>query len=196
LKNIAINLRKKTKPMIIACNKIDVPCAYDNFERLKIEFPNHLFVACSAESELALREAAKAELIEYIPGEKEFTITEKGEEKLNDKQKAALEFINKNILEKFGTSGVQQTLDRAVFELLDYIAIFPGGVSKLEDSDGNVIPDCFLMPNGTTALDFAYKLHTDFGKKFICAKDVRTKMTVGREHVLKNSDIVEIVAGK
>jgi ribosome-interacting GTPase 1 len=39
-------------------------------------------------------------------------------------------------------------------------------------------------------------LHTDFGKKFICAKDVRTKMTVGKEHLLKHSDIVEIVAGK
>ena len=196
LKKIAINLRKKTKPMIIACNKIDVPGAKENYDRLKEQFPNHLFVACSAESELALREAGKAELINYIPGEKDFTITEKGESSLNDKQKQALGFIKKNILDKFNTSGVQQTLDKAVFELLNYIAIFPGGVSKLEDSEGNVIPDCFLMPNNTTALDFAYKLHTDFGKKFICAKDVRTKMTVGKEHLLKHLDIVEIVAGR
>ena len=196
LKQIAVVLRKKTKPMIIACNKIDVPGAKENFDKLKEQFPDHLFVACSAESELALREAGKAELIDYIPGEKEFTITDKGENSLNDKQKQALQFIKENILEKFSATGVQQTLDRAVFELLDYIAIFPGGVSKLEDSDGNVIPDCFLMPNGTTALDFAYKLHTDFGKKFICAKDVRTKMTVGKEHLLKHMDIVEIVAGR
>jgi len=194
LKNIAINLRKKTKPMIIACNKIDVPGAKESFDKLKLEFTNYTFIACSAESELALREAAKAELIEYVPGEE--TFLNLNEEKMNDKQKAALNFIRTNILEKFGTTGVQQTLDKAVFELLGYISIFPGGVSKLEDSDGNVIPDCFLMPNGTTALDFAYKLHTDFGKKFICAKDVRTKMTVGKEHLLKHMDIVEIVAGK
>ena len=194
LKSIATELRKETKPMIIACNKIDVPGAKENFDKLKLEFTDHLFVACSAESELALREASKAELIEYVPGEENFLNL--NEEKMNEKQKAALEFIRTNILEKFGTTGVQQTLDKAVFGLLDYIAIFPGGVSKLEDSDGNVIPDCFLMPNGTTALDFAYKLHTDFGKKFICAKDVRTKMTVGREHLLKNLDIVEVVAGK
>jgi ribosome-binding ATPase len=196
LKSIATKLRKITKPMIIACNKIDIPIAKENIEKLKQEFPNHLFVGCSAESELALREAAKAELIEYVPGEKEFTITEKGEGSLNEKQKAALQFIKENILDKFGTTGVQQTLDRAVFELLNYIAIFPGGISKLEDSDGNVIPDCFLMPLETTALDFAYKLHTDFGKKFICAKDVRTKRTVGKEHLLKHMDVVEIVAGK
>ncbi len=194
LKDIAVNLRKKTKPMIIACNKIDIPGAKENFDKLKEEFTDHLFVACSAESELALREAAKAELIEYVPGEESFLNL--NEEKINEKQKAALEFIRENILEKLGTTGVQRTLDKAVFELLNYIALFPGGVSKLEDSDGNVIPDCFLMPAGTTALDFAYKLHTDFGKKFICAKDVRTKMTVGKEHLLKHLDIVEVVAGK
>jgi len=30
--------------------------------------------------------------------------------------------------------------------------------AKLSDSKGNVLPDCFLMKNGSTALDFAYKL--------------------------------------
>ena len=194
LKRIATILRKKTKPMIIACNKIDVPGAKDNYEKLKLEFTDHTFIACSAESELALREAAKAELIEYVPGEE--TFLNLNEEKMNEKQKAALNFIRENILEKFGTTGVQQTLDKAVFELLEYIAIFPGGVSKLEDSEGRCLPDCFLMPPNTTALDFAYKLHTDFGKNFICAKDVRTKRTVGKEHLLKNLDIFEIVAGR
>lgn len=194
LKNLAVALRKKTKPMIIACNKVDVPGAKENLERLKKQFPDRLFIGCSAESELALREAARAELIEYIPGEDHFKISD--EEKLSDKQKSALQFIKTDILEKYSTTGVQQVLDKAVFELLGYIAIFPGGVSKLEDSEGNVLPDCFLMPPKTTALDFAYRLHTDFGKKFICAKDVKTKRTVGKEHLLKHLDIIEIVAGK
>ena len=99
-------------------------------------------------------------------------------------------------MDKFQGTGVQGALDKAVFELLKYLAIFPGGVSKLEDSEGRCLPDCFLMPPNTTALDFAYKLHTDFGKKFICAKDVRTKRTVGKEHLLNNLDIFEIVAGR
>ncbi len=196
LKNLATDLRKITKPMIIACNKIDIPVAAENLKSLQAQFPEHLFVGCSAESELALREAAKAELIEYIPGEKDFVITEKGNTKLNEKQKQALEFIKTNILKKFNSTGVQETLDKAVFDLLKYIAIFPGGVGKLEDSEGRCLPDCFLMPPETTALDFAYKLHTDFGKKFICAKDVKTKMTVGKDHLLKHGNIIEIVAGK
>ena len=45
-------------------------------------------------------------------------------------------------------------------------------------------------------LDFAYFLHTDFGKNFIRAIDVKSKRTVGKDHPLKNLDIVEIVANK
>jgi ribosome-binding ATPase len=193
LKNLATTLRRKTKPMIIACNKMDIPQAEHNLERLKKEFPDYIFVACSAESELALREAAKANLIDYVPGSAEFRI--KDETKLNEKQLNALQFI-KNILAKFKSTGVQDVLDQAVFKLLGYMAIFPGGVSKLEDSEGRCMPDCFLLPAKSTALDFAYKLHTDLGNKFICAKDVRTKKTVGKEHLLKHLDVVEIVSGK
>lgn len=204
LRDLAVELRKKTKPMIIAGNKIDLPKADKNLERLKKQFPDYLFIGCSAESELALREAARAGLIDYTAGENDFLISNENRlsekqstgKQLTEKQKKALEFIRDNVLKKFNSTGVQQVLDQAVFNLLHYIAIFPGGVAKLEDSEGRVLPDCFLMPPGTTALDFAYKLHTDFGKKFICAKDVRTKMTVGKEYKLKNSDIIEIVAGK
>ncbi len=194
LKNIAIELRKQTKPMLIAANKIDIPGADKNYERLKKEFPDYIIIPCSAESELALREAAKHNLIKYIPGDDNFELLEK--DKLNEKQTKALEFIQTNILNKYKSTGIQDVLNKAIFELLGYMAIHPGGVSKLEDSDGNVLPDCFLMPPETTALNFAFRLHTDFGKKFICAKDVRTKMTVGKEHKLKHLDIVEIVAGK
>ncbi len=196
LRKLATSLRKLTKPMVIACNKIDVPGALENFSRLKKQFGDHMLIGCSAESELALREAAKGALIEYIPGESDYLITEQGNSVLNDKQKQALNFIKENILDKVESTGVQQVLDKAVFELLKYIAIFPGGVNKLEDQDGNTLPDCFLMPQKTTALDFAFKLHTDFGKKFIRAVDVKTKMTVGKEHLLKHRDVVEIVSGR
>ena len=116
LKKIATELRKITKPMIIACNKIDVPGAAETFTRIENEFPDHMLIACSAESELALKEAAKHNLIDYIPGEDNFKITQ--EDKLSDKQKQALEFIKNNILKKYGTTGVQEVLDKAVCELL------------------------------------------------------------------------------
>lgn len=194
LRDIAVELRKMTKPIIIACNKIDVAGANENFERIQKEFPDYKMIKCSAESELALREAAKNKIIDYVPGNGDFNILE--ESKLNDVQKKALGFIKTDILGKYKSTGVQDVVDAAVFDLLKYIAIFPGGVNKLEDQHGNVLPDCHLMPPGSTALDFAYKVHTDFGKNFVRAIDVKTKRTVGKEHLLKHRDVVEIAAGR
>jgi len=79
---------------------------------------------------------------------------------------------------------------------LKYIAVFPGGVTKLADQFGNVLPDCFLLPSGSTALDFAAKIHTDLAKNFVAAIDVKTKRKVGRDHVLKHRDVIEILASK
>jgi (p)ppGpp synthase/HD superfamily hydrolase len=49
------------------------------------------------------------------------------------------------------------------------------------------------MKKGSTALDFAFRLHTDIGKNFIKAIDVRTKRAVGKDYVVKNRDGLEIV---
>jgi ribosome-binding ATPase len=194
LKNFAVELRKATKPMLIAANKIDVPGAKENFERLKKEFPSYIIVACSAESEVALKEANRKGLISYVPGENDFKIS--NEAGLTDKQKLALEFIRKNVLQASGSTGVQYALDTAVFTLLRYFAVFPGGINKLADQYGRILPDCFLMPPGTTALGFAFKIHSDLGNGFIRAIDVKKKLTVGKEYPLKNRDVVEIISSK
>jgi len=185
-------LRKKTKPMLIVANKMDLPSAKSNLERVKKQFPDCIFVPCSAESELALKEASRKGLIEYVPGSKDFRPTGQ----LQPAQENALRFIKENVLDVYGSTGVQQAIDAAVFELLKYIAVFPGGVTKLADQFGNVLPDCFLLPSGSTALDFAAKIHTDLAKNFVAAIDVKTKRKVGRDHVLKHRDVIEILASK
>ncbi len=192
LKSLAVALRRKTKPIIIACNKMDLPAAEKNFARLQKEFPDYKFVPCAADSEVALRGAAKAGLIKYVPGDNDFQIVD--EKKLNAQQLGALNLIRDGVLKKFKSTGVQQCLDAAVFDFLKFIAIFPGGVGKLADSQGRVLPDCFLMPPGSTALDFAYKIHTDFGKNFLYAVNVKTKMKISGEQKMKNRDVVEIVS--
>lgn len=191
LHDVVVEFRKLTKPIIIAANKIDIPGADKNFERLKEEFPDYIIIPISAESELALKEAEKHGIIDYVPGNNYFTI--KDDSKLNDKQKAALGFIKTNLLDKYGSTGVQDTLDKAVFDLLKYFPVYPGGVKKLEDSDGNVLPDCFLMPQNSTALDFAFKLHTDFGRNFVKAINVKTKLPIGKDVPLKFGDVIEIM---
>ncbi len=193
LKQISTELRKLTKPMIIACNKIDADIK-NNYERIKQLHQDYILIPCSAESELALKEAAKNNLIDYVPGENDFNIIKK--ESLIENQKKALLFIKENILTKFNSTGIQEALDTAVFKLLNYAAIYPGGVNNLTDQHGNTLPDCFLMPPKSTALDFAYRLHTDFGKNFIRAIDVKTKRTVGKEHPLNQGDVIEIISNR
>jgi len=191
MKSLATSLRKKTKPIIIAANKIDVEGAKFEFDKVKKRFKDLMIIPCSSEVELALREASKHKLIEYIPGGSSFKVVGN----LNEKQKQGLSFVEK-FLKDFGKSGVQEVLDRSVFELLKYIAIFPGGVGKMEDSEGRVLPDCFLMKDGITALDFAYKLHTDIGDSFVKAIDIRSKRAVGKEYKLKHRDLIEIKTSK
>lgn len=194
LKKFASVLRQKSKPMIIAANKIDVNGAEENLKKMQEEFPENIIVPCSAESELALKEAAKHELIDYIPGEKDFKI--KDGSKISEKQKKALGFVSEKILSRFGSTGVQQVLDDAVFKLLKHIAVYPVPNAKLEDKDGNKLPDCFIVPEGCTSLDFAFKIHTDIGNNFIKAVDLKTKKVIGKESALKNNDVIEIVTKK
>ena len=193
---LAQKLRQLSKPMIIAANKCDVLMEDNLWEKklnsLKEQFPNYLIIPILAQYEANIKTASKAGLLDYIPGDVSFSVTD--ESKLNDAQKAGLAQIDK-VMKKMNGSGVQQCLDAAVFDLLKLKPIFPGG-SKLEDSKGNTLPDCFLMKEDATALDFAYRLHTDFGKYFIKAIDIKTKMMVGKDHSLKFGDIVEIVSGK
>ena len=190
LRKFAKTLRRISKPMIIAANKCDTQKGYENYHKLREEFPEFQIVPCSADSELALREAAKLGMIDYVPGEKKFEI----KKQLNERQKAALELIKKNVLDKFAEgTGVQSVLNSAVFSLLRYIAVFPAGVNKLADSKGNILPDCFLLPENSTALDFAYTVHTDLGKNFIRAINAKTKMVIGKDYKLKHRDALEII---
>ena len=62
-------LRRVSKPMIIAANKMDIPIAQENYTRIKFDHPELTIIPCSAEAELALKEAMKHQLIKYIPGE-------------------------------------------------------------------------------------------------------------------------------
>jgi len=184
-------LRKLSKPMIIAANKADIAKAEENIKKLKEEFPHLIVVPCSAESELALREAAKDNKIDYIPGEKNFKIHE---EKLTEQQKSALNFIKEKVLDVYGSTGVQQCLNEAVFSLLKYIVVYPvENENHFSDSKGNVLPDAILMPEGSTALQLAFAIHTEIGENFIAAIDARTHKRLAKDYQLKNSDIIKIM---
>jgi ribosome-binding ATPase YchF (GTP1/OBG family) len=190
IENFARVLRRISKPILIAANKIDLNSAKENLDKLKDKYQN--VIPTSAEAEIALKKAAEKGIVDYMPGDG-FEIKGFAAEQ----QKNALDFIKRGVIEKYGSTGVQRCLNSAVFNLLNYITVYPvADSSKLSDKDGNVLPDVFLVPNGTTALEFAFKIHTDIGKKFIGAIDARTKKKLGKEYILKDKDVLEIITSK
>ena len=187
------NLRKISKPLLIVANKIDLPTAQANVERLK-SF-GHIVIPVSAEAELVLRRAAERGLIDYKSGGSDFKILQP--EKLSSGQIQALEQVKEKILKLNGSTGVQQALNTAYFELLDMIVVYPvEDLEHLSDHNGRVLPDSYLVPKGTTAHQFAYVIHSELGDNFLYAIDARDKRRIGEDAVLKDSDVISIVSSK
>jgi ribosome-binding ATPase YchF (GTP1/OBG family) len=186
-------LRRIAKPMLIAANKIDVPPAEENVERLRKL--NYIVVPCCAEAELALRRAAEKKLIDYRPGDCDFKIN--NPEKLTGSQLKALETIREKILRKYGSTGVQEAINIAYFKLLNMIVVYPvENPERLSDHSGRILPDAYLVPHGTTARELAYLIHTELGESFIYAVEVRERRRVGEDYILKDKDVISIVSAK
>jgi hypothetical protein len=178
---------KISKPMLVVGNKVDQ--APDALRTLLAKL--HVSFA-SAASELALRNAAAAHVIKYLPGDLQFVV--KNEAALSSAQKTGLAKIDRVMKQCKGT-GVQQAINRAVFELLDRIVVYPvEDENHYCDKKGQVLPDAFLMKKGSTPHDLAFQVHTDIGKGFLYAIDARTKMRIKEIHTLKDGDIIRIVS--
>ncbi|MDR0373519.1 MAG: redox-regulated ATPase YchF [Nitrososphaerota archaeon] len=187
------NLRRISKPLLIVANKIDLPTAQANIERLKKL--DCTVIPASAEAELALRRAAEKGLIDYKPGDTDFTI--KYPEKLTANQIQALERIKEKILKTNGSSGVQQAINTVYFKLLDMITVYPvEDPEHLSDHNGRILPDTYLVPKGTTARQVAYIIHSELGDNFLYAVDARDKRRIGEDTVLKDRDVISIISTK
>lgn len=181
-------LRKKTKPVLIAANKADLCKDLSIIDKVRKE---NYVVTCSAESELLLRKATKANLIKYIPGDSTFAISG---ESVNAQQKQALDLV-KTVMSKIQTTGVQAAINYAVFDVLKFITVYPvEDENKLSNKDGVVLPDARLLPVGSTAKDLATTIHADLAKGFLHAIDAKTKQRISGDHILKDGDVIKIIS--
>jgi len=194
IENFATVIRKASKPIVIAANKIDMKSSQENYEKLKEKYKDMLMIPTSAEFEIALKKASEKELIGYISGD-DFKVADPS--KLDERQKSALETIRNEVIKKYGSTGVQECLNRAVFDKLNNIVVYPvADINKLTDNSGNVLPDAFLVKKGTTLKEFAFLVHSDIGEKFIGGLEAKTKRKLGADYILQNNDVVEILFQK
>jgi len=189
---LADYIRQKSKPMLIAFNKVDVATesAKDTIEEIKNR--GYRVIPTSAEAELALSNAAEQDLIQYNPGDSSFSINDRSA--LSEKQLQALDYIQTHVLDVYGSTGIYRCIEESV-SMLDLIVVYPvEDEHQLTDKEKRVLPDAFLVPKGSTAKELAYKVHSDIGDHFIRAIDARTQRVIGADHELKDGDVISIVA--
>jgi ribosome-binding ATPase YchF (GTP1/OBG family) len=186
------DVRMQSKPIIIAYNKID-KAPDDLIEKQKvIKERGYHVIPTSAESELALTHAAEHNFISYYPGSQSFTIKENSS--LSEKQKQGLDYIQKKVLDRFGSTGIQKCIEEAV-TMLDLIVVYPvEDEHHLTDKEGRILPDAYFMKKGSSAKDLAYKVHTEIGDHFIRAINARTNRVVGADYELQDGDVISIVS--
>lgn len=183
-------LRARSKPFVVAANKADLPSAEVNIEKMKAA--GMTVVPCASEAEALLRKASKKGVLHYLPGDGSFDV--KPNVALNAQQQKALDIV-KTLMEKYGSTGVQDAINIACFKLLHLVAVYPvEDEFKLADKKGNILPDVRLLPEGSTAKDLAGTVHADLAKGFLYAVDARTKQRVGADHKLKSGDVIKIVS--
>ncbi len=181
------------KPKVIAANKADMKEAEANIESMRrsLSIP---VIPTIAEAEVALRLAANRGLIDYLPGDQAFKIRPGAQ--LTSGQQDALKRIQQ-MLEKWGSTGVQQAINEVVLNQYGAIVVYPvEDVNKYSDSKGRVLPDAYLVRSGTTPKEFAYKIHTDLGEGYLYAVDAVTKQRLPEDKPLKNRVIIKIVSSK
>jgi guanosine-3',5'-bis(diphosphate) 3'-pyrophosphohydrolase len=86
---------------------------------------------------------------------------------------------------------VRELLERQDLTALEFVDDFRGNLFNEEVFVFTPKGELKTLPNGATALDFAFEIHTDIGAKCIGAK-VNQKL-VPINHVLKNGDQIEIL---
>ena len=189
---LAREIRKRTKPMVIAANKMDTPEAQANWEEITSDpdYDHLSFVPASAHAEKALKNADDAGVVDYTPGESDFDVV--GD--ISGEQAAGLDRIGEFVADYDGT-GVQAALESAVFDVLGCIAVFPGSANGSKDEKG-VFRDCFILPEGSTTEDFAYHIHSDIGEGLLHGTDCRSGRQVGADSELSHRDVIELVSTK
>ena len=183
------------KPTLIMANKMDLPTAEENLEKL-IDYHSHsLVAACSAEAELALRRADKSGLIRYSPGQETFQVVD--EDRLTLDQRKAIQYIEEKVMYRYMRTGIQQALNTLAFKLLRRNMVYPvSNEAKYSDGHGNILPDVHLMENDDQPIDLARTVHSRLAENFILAIDARTGLRLPKDYTLRHRDIVKIMTQK
>ena len=64
--------------------------------------------------------------------------------------------------------------------------------TKYMDHQGNVLPDVYLMPDGSTPIELAQSIHTNLVKNYVLAVDAKTGIRLPKNYKMRHRDAIKI----
>ncbi|KAJ3124048.1 hypothetical protein HK098_001424 [Nowakowskiella sp. JEL0407] len=199
----AVNVFVETRfPTVIVLNKVDLPDADKNIDKICRKYDSSRIVLGSALSEIFLRKLHKQKFIKYIEGTDQFLTAEdqvnpSEEERLkvmDEKTKKRLEKVQDLVLFRYGTTGVLDTLKCAV-KVLGLIPAFPvRNINNFTSSGAGksmgVFRDCIMVKPNTTVREFAKIVHPDIERYYLYAETVGGRRLAEDELITTENNII------
>ncbi|KAF9911618.1 hypothetical protein BX616_010539 [Lobosporangium transversale] len=141
-------------PTVFALNKIDLPDSDKNISKIMRKYDQNKVILTSALAE-----------------------PESDLKPLDERLEARIEKVQDLVLYRYGSTGVQDVILKAV-EILGLIPAFPvKSLSTFGNANGKgVFRDCVLLWPGTTVLEFAEIVHPEIAKHYLGAETVGNRM--------------------
>ena len=193
IKRMASEIRGSMFPLAVAINKAD-KVEPDKLNSIIKDFEdlNLLCLPTSAEVELALNKAKQAGLISYSVGDGPAKFNLEPQNNPSDSQRSILDKIQKKMSSIEG-AGLVDLLSQVVFSSLSRIVVYPvSDEGRWTDAENKILPDAILLPQGSTARDLAYSVHSDLGNGFIRATNAVSGRSIRGDSELSMSDVVKI----
>ncbi|KAL1926183.1 hypothetical protein VTP01DRAFT_6048 [Rhizomucor pusillus] len=184
-------------PTIVAMNKIDMPDSDKNITRIMRKYDPNKLVLTSALAENFLRKIQKQGFINYVEGtdivETKDDLPDSNLKEMDEKLKGRVEKVQDLVLYRYGSTGVQDVLVRAI-EMLGVIPVYPvKNLSSFSSSNSHrdrAFQDCILVWPGTTVRDFAKILHPEIDKYYLYAETAGNIRLAEDAVITKNNNII------
>lgn len=168
--------------MVLVLNKIDKKEAHKHLPKFLEKYDESKVVLCSAASEIALRQLARKGHIVYDGHSR----LEEGPNPMNEKQRLIFENTRDLIVERFGSTGVQEAISRAVDQARVCVVYPVKSIHSLMGSEG-ILSDAMIVRCGTTVGELASMIS---GAELEFVECAQTGQRIGEDTILTDENNV------
>ncbi|KAI9319173.1 45.2 kDa GTP-binding protein [Dichotomocladium elegans] len=166
-------------PTIVALNKIDMPDSDKNITKIMRRYDQNKLVLTSALAENFLQKMHKQKYIKYVEAtdivETKEDLPDSDLKPMDDKLRGRVEKVQDLVLYRYGSTGVQEVLEKAV-EMLGVVPTYPvkslASFGSATSTKAGAFKDCILVWPNTTVRTFAKVVHPEIDRYYLYAETI------------------------